>query len=308
MEIYKNHNKVYPTNTNKPIVKEVFNRAKKMGLTAQTVGSIALSGLRSTVGISDVFEEEKKTVNEGLIVFIHGLNDTVKTGNEVYRKEIERLAEGRYEILVPKVYKKGNCSLEKAAVPILREVENYIKENPGKPVQLIGHSNGGRIAAYIETKLRNKDVDIRVTGIAGIFLGSDLVTLSHTAGVVDFLNSTGLTRLFFDPTLLKELKSNSITSLVLINDMRKKITNGSREYTFYATSNDLAIPNYTSCLPVINQGEEHILLSGYDHIGIQKAVCKEEIEKVLRFMKNHKLAGNTYSPDFFPSNLAIISA
>lgn len=222
----------------------------------------------------------KNENSEGLIVYIHGLVSDPVIGKSLYAQEIEKREPGKYTILVPNVPKKGNCSLEEAATPILEIVRKYIKENPGKPVQLIGHSNGGRIAGYIETHTRDLDVNMRVTGIAGVFEGTNIVNIG---------NIFNLTNVFISPVLANELKTNSKVSKKLINDMRQKVENGSRKYTFYTTVDDLAIPNYTSCLPKINQKEEYIIKTGCSHSSIQRAINKEEIEKVLKFMK-------TFSP------------
>lgn len=220
----------------------------------------------------------KKINNEGLIVYIHGLNGNTNIGEKLYQKEIEKQAAGKYEIWVPQIPKKGNCSLEEAATPLLEAVRKYIQTNPGKPVQLIGHSNGGRIAAYIDTHTRDMDVNMRITGISGVFLGSDIVTLG---------NYLKLTKNFVPSIFIKEVKTNSPLVRKLISDMREEVKVGSRDYTFYTTIDDLAIPNYTSCLPKISQNEEHIIKSGCSHSSIQNLVYKEEVKKVIKFMEKN---------------------
>ncbi len=246
----------------------------------------------------------KNIDNKGLIVFIHGLNSNPDTGRLLYKKEIEQQTGNEFEIWVPTIPKRGNCSLEEAAKPVLEMVKKYIETNPGKPVQLIGHSNGGRIAAYVETHLRDKDVNMRITGIAGVFFGSDLITL---------YKSTGTAYLFLARSILRDLQTGSEQSKKMIEDMRKEITIGSREYTFYATVNDIAIPNFTSSLPNIGQNEECHLLSGCGHNDIKEVVCKQEIEKVIDYLRRHRpnelTDDNIYSIyDNTLSNEAIISA
>ncbi len=221
----------------------------------------------------------KNTENKGLIVFIHGLNSSPDTGRTLYKKEIENQTNGEFEVWVPVVPKRGNCSLEEAAEPILEMVKKYIETNPGKPIQLIGHSNGGRIAAYVETHLRDKKVDMRVTGIAGVFFGSDLITS---------YKKTGTAYLFLCPSILRDLPTGSKKSKELINEMRKEVTIGSREYTFYTTIDDIAIPNFTSCLPNIKQNEKCHVLIGCGHSDIQKVVCEREVKKVIAFLKEHE--------------------
>lgn len=218
--------------------------------------------------------------NKGLVVFIHGLNSTPKIGSELYKKEIETQADGEFEVWVPKVPEQGNCSLEKASKPILEMVRKYIETNPGKPVQLIGHSNGGRIAAYIETHLRDTEVDIRMTGIAGVFFGSDAMNL---------YKKTGTAHLLLSRAILEDLQTASKTSKKLIEDMSEPVTIGSREYTFYASVNDLAIPNFSSCLPRINQNEKCHIVFNCGHTEIQEIVYKGEVKKVIDFLRRHAL-------------------
>ena len=222
------------------------------------------------------------TDKEGLIVYIHGLGSNPKIGESLYAQEIEKQAPNKYDIWVPNVVKKGNCSLEEAATPILERVRKYIEENPGKPVQLIGHSNGGRIAGYIDTHTRDMNVNMRVTGIAGVFGGTNIVTLGKVLGLANF---------FICKTLASELKTNSKVCKELVQGMREKVENGSRTYTFYTTIDDIAIPNYNSCLPKINQNEEHITKAGCSHNSIQTAVLKEEIRKIVDFMKTFSQQG-----------------
>ncbi|MBM3206803.1 MAG: hypothetical protein FJZ43_04250, partial [Candidatus Staskawiczbacteria bacterium] len=200
--------------------------------------------------------------NNGLIVYIHGLNSSTSDGN-LYKRDIQQILPNEFEIFVPNVKRKGNCSLQEAAQPILEEIEQYIEKNPGKPIQLIGHSNGGRIAAYIETCLREKPVHIRLTGIAGAFRGSDTLALG---------NYLGISKLFVPKIVQKELKTNSETAIKLMNKMKEDIKVGSRTYTFYATTNDLAIPNIQSTHPNIGHHAEYVLLSHCGHSSIVSVV------------------------------------
>ncbi|MBS0628491.1 MAG: hypothetical protein JSS09_09825 [Verrucomicrobia bacterium] len=244
----------------------------------------------------------KNENNKGLIVIIHGLNSSTSLGKILYKQEIEKQAKGEFEVWIPNVPKKGNCSLEEAAKPILEMVRKYIETNPGKPVQLLGHSNGGRIAAYVETHLRDKEVNMRITGVAGAFLGSDIVTLG---------NALGISRFFLSQSLAKELQTGSKTSKQLVEAMRKKVTIGSRKYTFYTTVNDIAIPNFTSCLPNIMQNEECIVVWNSGHTSILLEVCEKEVKKIVDFLRknqNIQLYPSSSNETQDLTNLAMISA
>jgi hypothetical protein len=184
---------------------------------------------------------------------------------------------------VPYVPHRGNCSLKEAAEPILAMVEDYIEKNPGKPVILIGTSNGGRIAAYIETKLRHLNVAIRVAGIAGAFFGSTQMNLLKTLGIAP---------LFLKSVVIEELEAASLTARQLIEEMRRPVVVGKRSYEFYATANDLYIPNFSFCFPKL-AGAKYHLLKGYDHVSLAGRVCRQELKRSFAWMDGLNFTNDT---------------
>jgi hypothetical protein len=236
--------------------------------------------IRSLLSTSSEVERSWKEDNQGLFMIIPGLSEKPHFFSISYLEQIEKDHPGKYEIRVPNVVNTGNCSLEDAAEPILKTVLDYIEKNPGKPINLIGTSNGGRIAAYIETHLRNKHVSIRLTGIAGIFFGSQLMTQADRFYV---------TRLLFHPEIVEDFKEGSAKAQELIQKMQEPLLIGERSYEFYATANDSMIPNFSSCFPNLPEARYH-LLTGQDHASLGSSIQSEELARAYSWMEEHQSA------------------
>ncbi|MBX9744096.1 MAG: hypothetical protein K2X08_02660, partial [Chlamydiales bacterium] len=92
--------------------------------------------------------------HRGLFVLIHGLrSDPAAWFKQIFLLENYQ-SELKTHIFAPVVHNLGICSLEEAARPILEQLGLYIREYPMHPVCLLGTSNGGRIALWLEQKLR----------------------------------------------------------------------------------------------------------------------------------------------------------
>ena len=208
--------------------------------------------------------------NDGLIVVIHGLLGTPKTlGYDIAKKILSCKNnynyDYNYEILLPIIPFKGNCSLESAAKPLYNIILDYIQSNPSKPVHLISCSNGCRIASWIECELRNIDVHIKLTCIAGAFDGSNIVDKFNIPLSLILTND-----------ILTDLSTGSETNNKLIERINSELKFGSRFYEFYGTANDWYIPNFNGCFPLIKQKNlnnnfkviYHDLKYGYDHVSL----------------------------------------
>ena len=131
-------------------------------------------------GSKYVYPEDRlawKTDSQGLYLFIHGLRGTPSAWNEYLNKVSQDQPE--MDCLAPHVPLGGNCPLEDAAEPLLAVVSNYAQKHPGKPIVLVGTSNGGRIAMYIENNLpveELKGAKLSLVSIAGVHYGTQLVS------------------------------------------------------------------------------------------------------------------------------------
>lgn len=221
----------------------------------------------------DIANEQWQQENTGLFVFITGLN-----GHPVWAAPYLSSIQAEHptlEVRIPVIPHSGDCSLEEASAPIVDLVRHYIQANPGKKICLIGISNGGRIAGYVETQLRNEEASIRVTGIAGMFFGSIRMNT---------LVETPLARHLYSSAVIEEFLYASSRAQALIEAMQEP-SSPERNYEFYAAANDGFIPNFGSCLPVLNHGERHTLITGHGHMSIAGAICKQELQRACEWME-----------------------
>lgn len=218
--------------------------------------------------------DEKQWRNSSrLIVLIHGLNSSPLAWTN-YLEEISKF-EDQASCFVPYVLKKGYCKCKEAARPILDVVQKYADQYPDNPIFLVGHSNGARIAAYIEQKL-NAD-DIRVVSIAGPHCGSKLVS---------WLSMLRLAGLFGMPDdLVEELAYEGQWAVNKLKkwqeqqgtDIKRKV-----ERVFFASADDWRIFPANTCFPRL-PNSSYYLMSGESHVTIIDAVRP----KVLGLLKGN---------------------
>lgn len=217
----------------------------------------------------------------GLCVLIHGL----RGHPSIWRSQKQLLkSHTKIDTFVPFVPKKGDCSLEEAARPILSTILDYIAKHPGKPICLIGVSNGSRLSTWIETELRQRDprVSVKVSTIAGVHLGSS---------VINRLESFGIAGCFLKPVIRRELAYNSEKAKELLSRVKAYWPSGfgvgERAYEFYASMDDCQVPDLDSSLPIINKGEQFHVVSGQGHNSIVAAVAKEQIASCVNWIHSY---------------------
>ena len=185
-------------------------------------------------------DEKQWQTTSMLVVLIHGLNSSPLAWTK-YLKDLAA-PERSVSRFAPYVYKKGYCKCKEAAQPILDVVQSYARQYPTRPIVLIGHSNGARIAAYIE---RNLDArDIRLISIAGPHCGSKLI---------NWVDRLGFTKPFgFTVNMVEELSYQGRWARKQLNKWRtkqKEDVDTGRKVTrvFFASADDWRIfPNETS--------------------------------------------------------------
>jgi len=154
---------------------------------------------------------------------------------------------------------------------------------PSKPIHIIAFSNGCRIGSWIETRLRNLDIKIKLTCVAGAYGGSILIDKFKIP-----------LKLFLDKDIICELSTKSN-----VNDNLKKMINepvniGKRFYEFYGTTCDLYIPNFNDCFPIITNTNQnltviyHEIKNHYGHGSLGWYLKEEIIENSLKWFNDEQ--------------------
>lgn len=212
---------------------------------------------------------EWKADSQGLVVLLHGL----RSAPAAWHSQIGILQRHqKIDVFAPTVPKRGMCSLEEAATPILPTLLDYIQKNPGKPLCVLGISNGSRIAAWLEIKLRDRapQTPVRVSTISGVHLGSRRMNL---------LEKLGLAKWFYPDALRGELRYGSDKARELLGRLSSPLPAGcaARDYEFFASTDDLSVPDLDSSAPTINKGERSYIVHGHSHDSIVTAVAEQQI-------------------------------
>lgn len=214
--------------------------------------------------------------SRGLIVLLHGL----QSSPAIWSTQLALLNQQRVDIFAPDVPEKGMCSLEDAAQPIYPLIRNYAAQNPQKRIALLGVSNGSRIATWLETHLRQDAPQsaVMVSTIAGVHLGSSRMNL---------LDKFRIARRFYPAALGDELKYGSPFARELLDKVIAPLPAGCapRSYEFYATTDDLSVPDLDSSLPLLNKGERYRVIHGHSHDSIVAAVADEQIHSCLEWVQ-----------------------
>lgn len=217
-----------------------------------------------------------KTHSQGLYVLVHGL----KGHPSIWDAHLTKLQEDEphMDVFVPHVYKKGCCTLEEAATPILNQILTYIKQHPGKRVCLLGVSNGSRITTWLEKELRKEaqGTAVKVSTIAGVHFGS---------AWVNHLEKYGVAPLILCPESRQELAFGSDKARTLLEEILQPCPEDmEREYDFFATTEDFIVPHLNSALPHLNGKYQHYVVHGYGHNSIVQGVCEKQLELCQTWM------------------------
>ncbi len=260
----------------------LFQKIQNVALTVfREICYAAKAGYRN---ISSLFlawgygELKPQADRSGLVVAFHGLNGQPSVWNghlakfEKYREEGAKI-----DLFAPPLPKRGHHSFDDPEMkPIYDQVRAWVAANPGKPLTILGQSNGSRFAAHLEQLLRdefpNTSVHVSLTG--AILYGTSLI--DRIKSVV--------------PPSLKTLSSGSAASQKLLESVRQPLQEGvaKRKYTMYAPTIDSHVWERGSSLPILSTNneieEEHYLVSGYGHNSIVDSVVDEQVAKAWYWM------------------------
>jgi len=228
----------------------------------------------------DTYKNQWKQTSKGLYVLIHGL----KGHPHVWKKHRHCLRHQQpdHDVFVPHVVDQGNCTLEKAANPILEKIREYAQKHPQKPICLIGASNGGRIATYLETQLREKSAhtEILVSTIAGVHFGSKML---------DRVNHFWLMRKLVGHTdaIRQELSFSSERAKKLLDHVQNPLRpETKRTYVFYGSTEDYMATDLRTTLPRVGSDKtvHYHVFHGYGHSSLVNGVRDHQLTFAQQWM------------------------
>jgi len=230
-------------------------------------------------GIKDPYHSKQwKPKTEGLFVMMHGLMGHPS----IWHNQITKLKETmpNCERFVPFVSKQGNCGLEEAGRPILNKIVEYTKANPGKPICLLGVSNGATLCHYIETELRKEvpGASVMVSSVAGVHYGSKKIDLANRIRL-------------HNPAIRKRLAFASAEAKKLLDAVKQPLGEGKRKFVYFASLADSLATHVGTALPRIGHADtSHYVVDEEGHSSIVKRVMDAQLEQCSGWLKEHNLA------------------
>jgi pimeloyl-ACP methyl ester carboxylesterase len=201
-----------------------------------------------------------------LVVLIHGLNSSPLA----WSKYLPALSNESTACFAPYVKNKAYCKVKEAAEPILEAVQDYAEMNPHNPIYLIGHSQGARIAAYIEQRLSVRQV--HYISIAGPHYGTKLVNRLNAVNLSELFNLT--------PSIENELFYRGEWSTNKLIQWQNNC-NAQISRLFFASPDDWRSSPIETSFPNL-PNSQYFVVFRQSHVTIIDAVCN----KVLAYIAN----------------------
>lgn len=241
--------------------------------------------LKDCLNPSFDFVEAKKswrTESKGLYVLIHGANGHPVT----WQSHIDQLKDDQSkDVFVPYVPQRGNGPVEEVAASILKVVEEYAASHPKRPVCLIGVSRGGPICTWLETQMRISvpSTPVRISTIAAVHFGSSRMEL------VKWCHQLTGWSLGYDLSVVRELSFGSEKAKEILNNVLRPLPEGTtREFEFFASTEDLYVPEISSSMPRLgNHKVTYRVLHGHGHSSIVEEVSKDQIQACREWMDRY---------------------
>lgn len=261
------------------IILRSIKQDNQLSPTPELENPVNVEGVKKTFAYKqETYPWAEAENSDGLYLHIHGLNGHSTNWNP-YVEELTKDYPNAH-ILTPEVAMVGNCDLETAADPILKIVEDYLTKFPGKSINLIGTSNGGRIAAYIESKLDPEllgDSSLSMVSIAGVHDGTELFDV-----ITPIMDYTNLSK-----EIKEDYKPGSENAQKYLNKWKEKQATWKRlnkkvRHLFITSTEDECVFGLNRALPYHADGKsKYKVLSGESHISVVEA-SRSKVMKWLR--------------------------
>lgn len=204
-----------------------------------------------------------------LVVLLHGIYGHVFTMHRLFT-DIRKLG---INVCAPRMA-SCNLSAEACADIILPIITRYVNSHDNASVILVGLSNGGRVACFVEHAMRQAcpRTPVLLMSVAGAVTGT--VVIDDNIGAC-----------LIDRSVRQQLGYRSRESLDLIERLREPLPRGVvRHHIFYATCQDQLVRPIESALPDIRQNEQHFLLDGCGHLSIMDVVHNHVMLMIQSFI------------------------
>lgn len=111
-----------------------------------------------------------------LIVFLHGVNQHEKSWRHlinIHTNNIKFDVESHLpiDIYAPYFQHNHNGTVENYAKDMLVEVQNWIQTHPNSKILLVGFSNGGKVAMYLDSQI-NLNVKLKIITVGSPIYGT----------------------------------------------------------------------------------------------------------------------------------------
>lgn len=199
--------------------------------------------------------------SDKLVIGLHGLNGQPSQ----FRFHAEKLEGQDIKIWLPPIFKKGMASPEECGDILLDQMNLH----PDLKVVLVGISNGGRIAMYLYSKIKDQVKDIYLTGIGSPILGTKTADLMLKTKLYWLSN--------YSWDVLSEIRYGSETNQRLVRSCEED-ENFKNKTLFYVSSNDWVVYPITCGFL---EGHNYKVMEGVGHNFLVITVVDDQVNWIL---------------------------
>jgi len=246
----------------------VIIHSQRMSAALRSWGNYVAGGVR-TLGhrVDHIVRSAPEFVHDhrpNLAVLLHGLQ-----GSPADLADHHRRFEATHAVYSPRIHRAGNCPVDVAAAPVLGAIARHLERHPGTAtVTLVGLSNGGRIATWIEIELRATAVPVFTATLATPFLGSPLAPAFGWIAT-----STG----WYDKDITDGLHPEVAAQSELLARFGQPLPEGAgrRRWVRFAGTDDFMVPVGSALGRHDDEAHpvERIAIDGHCHVSIAAATA-----------------------------------
>jgi hypothetical protein len=299
-------NPIYNINNNSPVINfddckhyVAIDKLKDKTSSGYILGLVkdicfAVKRIFTRIGRSENYKVEiAGTPSEGLICMFHGLKAHPSQHDRIRDALVEKFQK-KVTYHQPFVTNAGNGKRSEIIDPHLKQVLNWARNNPLKPISLIGISNGVLISSEIAIAIKDQGLKnpIKVFGIAGPIFGTTLMNKPNSSQRIQKIWNWLLTsKLPFigghSPAVVQEMSWAGPSAMDLVKRIRIAANKGV-SFTFCATSDDSKVVPAASGFPSDVSGATYHPFSREGHSSIADAAIPTIKQSLGEFMTKNQ--------------------